>query len=87
MWIVITGPVMSGIAFAQPSILTEIALVTCGGSGWVFLAVLVDEIGATVEDGVRCVVTEIEKEGLVLVAFDEVHGFKVESVCEVFFFS
>ena len=48
--------------------------------GWVFLAVLVDEIGATVEDGVRCVVTEIEKEGLVFILLNEFQGLFIYSV-------
>ena len=44
------------------------------------LSILVDEIGATVENGVRRVMTQVEEERTVLIAFDEINGLQIESV-------
>jgi len=50
----------------------------------VLLPILFNEIGATVENGVRRVVGEIEEEGLVLVPLNEIDRFEIQPVGQIF---
>ena len=51
-----------------------------------FLEVLFYQIGTTIENRVRGIVAQVEKEGLVLVALDEIDRFQVETIGQVFVF-
>ena len=52
-----------------------------------FLKVLGYQIGPAVEDGVRGIVTEVKKEGFVLVAFYEFDRFQIQTVGQVLVFA
>ena len=43
------------------------------------LSLLVDEIGATIEDDVSRVATQLEEERTILIAFDEFNGLQIKS--------
>ena len=82
MRVVVAGPVVLRIP-GERGVLTEVTALARAFTGWMLFAVLGDQLRFAVEDGVRRVVTEEQKERPVLVTFDELHGLVVEAVGEV----
>ena len=61
-------------ASVDACILAKIAILPGTHSWWMLFAILFDEIGPPVEDGMRRIVAQVDEKGLVLVLFDEVNG-------------
>ena len=74
---------VSWITFSETAILADIALSAGRLTGWMLFSVLFNEIGAPVENGVRGVVTEIEKERPIPVPRDEINSFQIEPIRQV----
>ena len=85
--IVIGRPVMARIALPQSRVFAQVALLPAGFPGRVFVSVFFDEVGPSTQNRVWRVVAEIEKEGFVLMALDELHRFQVQPVGQVLVFT
>ena len=80
--VVVAGPVVLRVT-CKRGVLTEVTALARAFTGWMLFAVLGDQLRFAVEDGVRRVVAEEQKERLGLVTLDELHGLVVEAVGEV----
>ena len=78
---------MSAGGWVETRILAKIAILPFADPRRVFLKVLGYQIGPAVEDGVRGIVTEVKKEGFVLVAFYEFDRFQIQTVGQVLVFA
>ena len=61
----------------EPVIIAEVAVRSAGFPRFMFLTVLVYEIGPTIEYCMRCIVAEEEKERFPFISLDEINRFQI----------
>ena len=76
MGIVIIRPMFT-VLDIKTCIFAEIAVGPLTFSGRFFLSVFCNQVGTSVQNSVRCVMTKIEKERFILISFYEFNGLQV----------